>query len=351
MKRISEVLLLLMILVSCSENNKDDSIEINLDEAVSSITYSTFVKDMDYISLELPDSLPIKGVKRLYMDEDKVFVENTNRGEILIFDKNTGHLLTSLDGFGEGPKDLKIVGAFCLDTYHDLVCIFDKGDMRIKMYSYKGEYVSSHSIDMFFIDMVKLNKNSFTHFYPIYTGGEQYSGIWTKDYSMDKVKYVDSLTTSNNRFHYFPMVYNYNGDKAFYYDRNKDQMSIITPNAIKDIYKFKLSHKLPDAVMEMKNLMPDKLDGYSIVHEFVYSENYLLLSIQTFEKSNIAKKNIRWFLLNRKNGERIVADHLKNDLDSALIPNNSLYFIDEHTWARVDDTNDKSIIMQVMHLK
>lgn len=352
MKRTNTVLLLLLLtLMSCSKSNKNDIIEINLDETVRAITYSDFVKTLDYINLELPDSLPVKGIERLYIDKDKVFVEDSHRGEILIFDKNTGSLLSRLDNFGEGPEDLKVIGAFCLDTYHDLICIFDQGDMKIKMYNQEGKYVSSYSSDMFFIDMAKLNENNLTFFYPIYAQGEQYNGIWTKDYSTEKVKYIDSLVSSNQLFHYFPMIYNYNGDNVFYYDRNKDQMSIVTSDTVKNIYKFKLSHKLPDAIMGIRNLMPDQLDGYSIVHEFACSENYLLLSTQTFDKNNMAKKNIKWFLLNRKSGEGIVADNLENDLDSVLITNNSLYFIDEHTWVRVDDTNDKSIIMQVMHLR
>ena len=351
MRKLSAMLLLLMVLMSCNENSKEIVVEIDLDGAVNTIKYSNFVKSLEYINLELPDSLPLKGVKRLYIDKDKVFVADSHQGEILIFDKNTGRALARIDNFGEGPEELKIMAAFCLDTYHDLVCIFDKGDMKIKMYSYEGKYVSSYSSDMFFIDMVKLDENSLTYFYPIYAEGEQYNGIWTRDYLEERVNYIDSLVTPNNRFHYFPMIYNYNGDNAFYYDRYKDQMYIVTADAVKNIYKFKLSHKLPEVVMGMKNLTPDKLDGYSIVHEFVCSENYLLLSTQTFEKSNISKKNLKWFLLDRKNGEKMIANNLENDLDSIVISNNSLYFLDEYTWVRVDDTNDKSITMQIMHLK
>ena len=79
---------------------------------------------------------------------------------------------------------------------------------------------------------------------------------------------------------------------------------------------------------------------------------YLLLSFQTFDKQNIAKKNIKWVLLDRKTEEIIISEHLDNDMEQEVIDNHLLFYLDDHTWIKVDDmTNDYLIRLQLLHLK
>ncbi len=210
MKKYNWIIYFFILLPSCIGIKNQNSVEIDLSKTVPSIKYSTFVKNIEYVDLHLNDSLPIYGVENLYLDENKIFIKDRKSEGILIFDAITGKLLKRITQYKEGPEEIKIIGAFCLDTYNKQLCIFDKGDMKIKLYDYSGDYISSYVVSDFFIDMAKLDKNSMTYFYPIYTDNEQKEGIWTLN-SLDKtVIHLDSSITENCRLHYFPMLYNNN---------------------------------------------------------------------------------------------------------------------------------------------
>ena len=66
----------------------------------------------------------------------------------------------------------------------------------------------------------------------------------------------------------------------------------------------------------------------------------------------LAKKNIKWVLLDRKTEEIIISEHLDNDMAQEVIDNHLLFYLDDHTWIKVDDmTNDYLIRLQLLHLK
>ena len=352
MKKYTWIIYFFILLPSCIGIKNQNSVEIDLSKTVPSIKYSTFVKNIEYVDLHLNDSLPIYGVENLYLDENKIFIKDRKSEGILIFDAITGKLLKRINQYKEGPEEIKIIGAFCLDTYNKQLCIFDKGDMKIKLYDYSGDYISSYVVSDFFIDMAKLDKNSMTYFYPIYTDNEQKEGIWTLN-SLDKtVIHLDSSITENCRLHYFPMLYNNNGSMVYYYDRNRDKLSLVTFDKMENMYSFDIRQRIPIEKMGLKDITPQILDGYSILHNFACSENYLLLSFQTFDKQNIAKKNIKWVLLDRKTEEIIISEHLDNDMAQEVIDNHLLFYLDDHTWIKVDDmTNDYLIRLQLLHLK
>ena len=46
-----------------------------------------FVKSVENLDLHITDGLPITGVERLYFDESKIFVKDSGREGILVFDK------------------------------------------------------------------------------------------------------------------------------------------------------------------------------------------------------------------------------------------------------------------------
>ena len=48
----------------------------------------------------------------------------------------------------------------------------------------------------------------------------------------------------------------------------------------------------------------------------------------------------------------IISEHLDNDMAQEVIDNHLLFYLDDHTWIKVDDmTNDYLIRLQLLHLK
>ena len=351
MKKYSYIFYYFLLLVSCENTDKQNTIDIDLSKTDSCIAYSMFVKSVENLDLHITDGLPITGVERLYFDESKIFVKDSGREGILVFDKGSGNLLKRVNPFGEGPEEIKRISSFCLDTYHKKICIFDQSDMKVKMYDFSGKYASSYPTDMFFIDMAKLDKNSMTYFYPIYAE-EQFYGIWSSDSLNQLKKQVSSHVTKECMFHYFPMLYNMNDTCVYYYDRNWDEISVVTSDSIQTLYSLGVKQRIPLFKKGIRDITPQELDGYAILHNFACSNNFILCSFHTFDKNDIRKKNITWVLLDTRTGKVTISKKLKNDLMAEdEIENNSLFYMNNYTWLRVDDSFEDLIRLKILHLQ
>jgi len=352
MKKYFYCLASLCLCVGCQKVDNSHVIEVDLSETGTEIVYSQFVDSVDIKTLNLPDSLPINGVEYLYFDDNKVFIKDSGNEGIFIFDERDGNLLGHVNSFGEGPKEIKRISSFCLDSYQKRLCIFDSGDMKLKMYDYWGNYISSSSVNDFFIDMVKLENNSMTYFYPIYADKMQPDGVWISDTLNCFIKQLSSRVTEDCKFHYFPMQYNWNGVCAYYYDRNWDELSVVTADSIFPLYTFHLHQAIPMSKRGTKNLSPRDLDNHSIVHYFAYSDRFLLLSFHTFHQRDMQRKDITWMLFDKKTGEKVISKGMRNDLKpDSEIDNYSLFYKDNHTWVRVDDSLDAIIRLEFLYLR
>lgn len=94
------------------------------------------------------------------------------------------------------------------------------------------------------------------------------------------------------------------------------------------------------------------MDGYAILHNFACSNNFILCSFHTFDKNDIRKKNITWVLLDTRTGKVTISKKLKNDLMAEdEIENNSLFYMNNYTWLRVDDSFEDLIRLKILHLQ
>ncbi len=351
MKREIYILFCLIVFLSCQNETKLGVIQINLADTKKEIRYSDFVKSIDYDTLELPEAVPINGVERLFFDDGKVFIKDSGHEGILVFNEKTGHFIKRIKELGDGPEEIKEIGAFCLDTYHKQLLVFDKGDMKIKVFDYWGNYKKTNKAKSFFLDMVKTEEKGFICFYPIYAFGEQPNGVWLSDSTGVLLKTLQSKVTKDCKFHYFPMMYNWNDSCAYYYDRNWNELSVITADTLRILYKFDIKQALPLSVKGTKGLTYQKLDKYSIVHQFAYSDNYILISFQTFHKDDMQSKDITWMLFNPKTGGKSISKKIVNDvIPIKNIQGNSLFYKDNHTWVRVDETLDNAICLEKLYL-
>lgn len=341
----------LCLLSACHKTNLSGSIQVDLTKTEEAINYSSFVDSTVIVTFELNDSLPINGISGLFFDEGKLFVKDSGQEGILVFDEKSKQLLVRLNAFGEGPEEIKRIGAWCIDSYQKHICIFDKGDMKLKEYDYSGNYISSLPMEYFLLDMVKLEKEDMVCFYPIYAGHEQPEGVWLDNMGHFK-KSLSSHVTESCRFHYFPMMYNWNGSSAYYYDRNWDELFLVTSDTLRPMYTFDVKQAIPLSVKGMRDLTPTELDGRSIVHQFACSDSFILFSFHTFHQSNMMSKDITWMLFDKRTGKVSVSKFLRNDLCVGdKIKGYALFYKDDHTWIRVDDTLDSVIRLEYLYLR
>ena len=67
---------------------------------------------------------------------------------------------------------------------------------------------------------------------------------------------------------------------------------------------------------------------------------------------HIRKKNITWVLLDTRTGKVTISKKLKNDLMAEdEIENNSLFYMNNYTWLRVDDSFEDLIRLKILHLQ
>ena len=350
MKSCFYMLCCLFLLAACQKKNSSVPIHVDLTKTEHSINYSSFVDSTAIVTLELSDSLPINSISGLFFDEGKLFAKDSGQEGILVFDEKNGKLLARLNAFGEGPKEIKRIGAWCIDSYQKHICIFDKGDMKLKEYDYSGNYISSFPMEYFFLDMVKLERGSMVCIYPIYAGHEQPEGVWLDNMGHFK-KGLSSHVTESCRFHYFPVMYNCNGSSAYYYDRNWDELSLLTVDTLRPMYTFDVKQAIPLSVKGKRDLTPQELDGRSIVHQFACSESFILFSFHTFHQSDMMSKDITWMLFDKRTGNVSVSKSLINDLGAEdEINGYALFYKDNHTWVRVDDTLDNAIRLEYLYL-
>lgn len=351
MKNCFYLLCCLCILVACQEKSSSGPIQVDLTKTERAINYSSFVDSTAIVTLELSDSLPINGVSGLFFDDGKLFVKDSGQEGILVFDEKSGLPLARLNAFGEGPEEIKRIGAWCLDSYQKHICVFDKGDMKLKEYDYLGNYISSFPMEYFFLDMVKLERESMVCFYPIYAGHEQPEGVWLDSMGHFK-KSLSSHVAESCRFHYFPMMYNWNGSSAYYYDRNWDELSLVTADTLRPLYSFDVKQAIPISVKGERDLTPQKLDGRSIVHQFVCSDRFILFSFHTFHQDDMSRKDITWMLFDKRTRDVSISKSLRNDLGTGdEMKGYALFYKNDYTWVRIDDSLDGMIRLEYLYLR
>lgn len=351
MKNCFYLFCFLFFLTACQKKSSSGPIQVDLTNTESAINYSSFVDSATIVTLELSDSLPINGVSGLFFDDGKIFVMDSGQEGIFVFDEKSGQQLAHLNAFGEGPEEIKRIGAWCLDSFQKHICIFDKGDMKIKEYDYVGNYISSFSMEYFLLDMVKFGKESMVCFYPIFAGHEQPEGVWLDNMGHFN-KSISSHVTESCKFHYFPVMYNWNGSSAYYYDRNWDELSLVTNDTLQLLYAFDIKQAIPLSIKGERDLTPEKLDGRSIVHQFTYSNNFILVSFHTFHQDDMSQKDITWMLFDKRKKSISTSKSLINDLNAGYEINGyGLFYKNDHTWVRVDDSLDGKIQLEYLFLQ
>lgn len=347
LKILSCVILLYLCLTSCIKH-KSSSVDIVIDlkKNTESIRYSQFAQSVEYIELNTNDSCIISDISKIFLDEDTLIVLDQNRAGVLVFTKS-GKLVKQINDYGNGPNEFVDITAFALDSVLNQICIFDWSTQRIIRYSYNGELLRTYPMNSFIRDFAVLRDELNLCFLPFYSKKLPY-GVWLADTNNVIVKRYNTNVPIDDQFEFMGTYYNSSDQGILYYDRNWDNLSIITEDMLKVLYTFDLKQRMPEHLRK-KDPASIKLDGLAMMSNFSNSDQYILFSYYLYEGDGIYK----WVLLDKNSGKTIVSDSVKNDIDSIQTSYHHIYQLNSNTWCRVLDTDAKNcqLKIQLLNLK
>lgn len=348
--KVSVVILLSIIQFSCQSVDNEDKIIIDLDEIEERLEYSSFVDSVSYVTLQMKDDAYIGGLERLYKWGNFYYVWGTHRSGIFIFDAS-GKLYAHINSFGEGPESFRMISSFTIVKSSGDVCIMDYASQKMKYFTKEGDFRKSVPCPYWSVDIAAFNPDNVIFISPFYAGEENPNGIWMTDMDKISIRHLRSDVMSNHQLYYYPMTYCWGDTCIYYYDRNWDYLSSISPNGMKFICQFDVKQKIPASMIPIVNNDPFRLNGYAICDKFVYAPTCVLMLFCKFGKEG--KRSYIWAMLDMNEKQINLANDLYNDLDDVLINSRNLFQLDESTWARVFEEEDDNfnVKIQLLHLK
>lgn len=342
MKKILSILIIIL-LSSCSKNKLNHPvIDIDLKKSTSMISYSSFADSIEYITLNT-NGLFLYSIKRMYMDDDFIFMSDDKKGGIIVFSKKSKSIIKNINFYGQGHGEFANIAAFAIDKYNKKIIVYS--NPKILEYTYNGDFIGNRETNDFFRDFFVLNNSEYICMFPSYMS-EQPSGVWLADSTFCKIKDLKNDVPPTEIFETTSMYYNLHNDGAYYYDRVWDDFSFISRDTAIVLYTFDLKQRVP--AKDRYKDTPDKLKNYVAINQFANSNRYILLNYFTFNNDPSY-----WVLYDKKENKSIISQLLYNDIDKTQTNSNNMFYIDNNTWCRILDFDEENpnIKMEILHLK
>ena len=173
--------------------------------------------------------------------------------------------------------------------------------------------------------------------------------IWIEDQNNQVIKNFNYPKPQNDQFEFISTYCNKEVNSLYYYDRNYDQISYITPDTLYSVYSIDLKQRLSND-LRAKNPASIKLENFAMMWNFSFSPKYLLMNYYYYGQ----EKPYKWVLLNRNTNITEIANDIINDIDSVQTETQSIFFLNERTWCRAiesTDPNNCNITLQMINLK
>lgn len=332
--------------IACTSSQSNSVLTINLDEAIPSILYSSFVKSIDYLTLNTNDSCLMSGIDKIYVDDDKLFIQDSKKAGVFVFSKE-GVLLKQINYYGNGPMEFVDINTFSIDKQLKHICIYDGQSRKINKYTYDGVFVESRIIENVIRDFAVFENEQNLFMMPSYRK-DMPSGVWLADNNNKVIKSIKNDVPKEDEFEFVFTYYNLGDQNIYYYDRNWDHISYITKDTAIAVYQFNLKQSIPANVRKKSDPGFKELAGFASMANFSYSDNFLMLTYYRF-----GEDPFRWVLINKDKTSVLVADKLENDIDHIQSSQNYLFYLNNSTWCRLLDPEESNcnITLQLLHIK
>lgn len=341
---------ILSFLLSCTQEVKDNTVFIDLNNCAEELTYSQFVKRIDYITLNLGDTNLLTGIKKIFFDQDTIIIQDSRKEGIFLFTSG-GQFVRRINRKGQGPEEYLSDNAVAVDTVLNRIYVYDMMNFKIMEYNYTGHFLAGHKMAYFIRDFAKTDTSDFVMIQPCIHHAYPNNGIWK--YSLKEGLSRQFLSYPEQKDQNFEFISTYivqAPDFVYYYDRNTDCLYQIGSDSLVEMYSIDLKQVLP--LQARWQAMPKKqeLEGKAMLYDFSVSSDHVLLNYFLFEENH----PYRYVLINRKNPTSpAIYRTLTNDLDDKVSSENKIYYVNDSTWCKLVDyaDNDTSIQLQLLHLK
>lgn len=335
-------LLLLTLSISCSKNEQQGGVSIDLLNGVNdSLGYSLFVDSIENLKLDATDSCLIGRIKDMAISRERLFLFDEQQQTIWIFNRE-GRYLNKISKKGDGPGEYARISQFEYDDKNNQIIVLSPWKKVLMFYSPEGEYKRTVELPMRINDFKVCAQGGFI----LSNSGldEPTAGIY---YVNDSGKEIKCLVKRKSNH----LVYTTSNWELCSYG---DIICFMAPNFDNTVYHFEnqsLSVEFPFSVK------PDLKHDYKETVSLQNFEDFIRTTYLEGEKWIWATywssvDDLRILLYSKETGKYWIGKSMINDLDSegtgvrTSVTGDNMFV----TWRENDNPNENPII-SILHLK
>jgi hypothetical protein len=291
----------------------------------------------------------ISGVKKIFMDEDTIIIQDTKRGGVFVFTQN-GDFVKQINYIGGGPTEYHNANAVAVNMEANYISIYSVMSWKINKYTYQGNFIESNQTNDFMRDFAVMEDSFNIMINPCYGIEGEKNGVWVSNSTNQYQKHLLNDVPVDQQFEFVSTYYNQTLEGIYYYDRNYDNIYFLSKDSAMLLYHIDLRQRIPDEIRRLAEVPPLKLDGYAMMSDFCASTENILFLYYTFGELD---NHFKWVLINRRDHALFIGDNFINDLDETSSFQNNIFYINDTTWCRVlsQVENDCNITLQFLLLK
>lgn len=147
MKKANTILIMFLLAMSaCGEGDKQaaetTTVDVSTDYPEKELILQD-IMDVEYIPLETTDEFITKGIVKAIGKNLLLVTNQSNDGDIFIFDRKSGKGLKKINRMGQGAEEYSYVSAIALDEEKQEMFVSDFGIRKILVYDLSGNFKRS----------------------------------------------------------------------------------------------------------------------------------------------------------------------------------------------------------------
>jgi len=148
----------------------------------STFYLSDFAKSIEYVKLDVSDSVYISDIREIDMTDEFIFILEKNF-KLYKYDRN-GNFIKRIGNNGEGPGEYIAPLSFALFPQKELIAVMDYTQQRIIIYSFSGKFIRQFKALSFSSKIANLNRKYIATItpFPEFAGNDNF-GLTVYDFS------------------------------------------------------------------------------------------------------------------------------------------------------------------------